>query len=157
MSLGILGEIDRLHPVGRGGTGLADYPGLRPPRCTVFARRHALWQDARAAGLVIPVLHDCPNGQQAGVFYTILSVGPGVTSVRPGDVVVTNNCIARDLGGLLGDGIYSFLCDVDYVDLREYETETARHPDGSTYTVQRRMSDTERRGGGDVLAIAVDE
>lgn len=146
-------EIDRLHPVGKHGTGLAEYPTLRPLRGHVFARRHDQWAHAKAAGIAIPDLLDRPQGQQAGCFYTVLVCGPAVTSVQPGDVIVANNCVPRDVGAELGSGVYDLMADVPYVDERTHETEMARRPDGTTFTYRRRMSNTERRSAGDVLAI----
>jgi len=153
-----LAEIDRLvggKPLS-GGTALEDYPTLRPLRNRVWARRRPLHAEAKAAGLVVPELVDRPSGQQAGCLYDVLRVGPGVTSVKPGDCVAVHYAVARDLGDVLGEGVYQFVADVDYVEPREYETERQRYEDGSSTTFERRMSDTERRGGGDVLGLAVD-
>lgn len=146
-------EIDRQHPVGKHGTGLAEYPSVRPMPGHVFARRRELYADAKAAGLAIPALLDRPQGTQQGLLYDILAVGPGVTSVKPGDCVVVNSCMGRDLGDILGTGVYDILADVDYVDRRTHEIETAKHPDGTRYTYERRMSDVERGSGGFLLAI----
>jgi co-chaperonin GroES (HSP10) len=153
--MNLLAAIDAEHPIGKGGTGLADYPTLRPLRGRVLARRRGMWDHVKAAGLVVPDLLDRPDSQQRGMFYDVIAVGAGVTSVRPGDCVVVNNCVAADRGDILGDGVYEFSCDVDYVDRRTHETEVERLPDGSPHAYLRRMSDTERRSCGDVLAVVL--
>lgn len=153
MHLRMLTELDAMHPKGKGGHGLEDYPTLRPMRGHVFARRRSLWTEAKAAGIAIPENLDRPNGQNQGLLYDVLAVGAGVTSVKVGDCVVANACHGRDMGDSLGDDVYDFLADVPYVDEREFEIEHAQHPDGSRYTYERRMSDCERASGGFLLAI----
>ena len=148
--LAILGEIDRLHPRGKGGHGLDDYPTLRPMRGHLFAKRRELYAHAKAAGLAIPEALDRPSGQHEGLLYDVLVCGPGVTSVKPGDCVVVNGLLGRDMGNSLGEGVYDFIADVPYVDAREYETERDTVT-GLPY--QRRMSDVERMSGGQILAI----
>lgn len=147
-TMGILQEVERQHPTGSGGTALERYP-IRPPWYKVFARRRSAWESAKAAGIAIPELLDRPRGQQTGVLYDVLAVGPGVTTVKVGDVVIANCLQGRDMGAILADGVWMLDCDCDYVDTRTHETERA--PDGSTW--HRRMSDTERGSGGHVLAI----
>jgi hypothetical protein len=149
----ILGEIDRLHPKGKGGHGLEDFPSLRPMRGHVYARRRELYAHAKAAGLAIPEALDRPSGQHQGLLYDVLVCGAGVTSVKPGDCVVVNGLIGRDMGNSLGEGVYDFIADVPYVDAREYETE--RDP-VTGLTHERRMSDCERMSGGQILAIVED-
>jgi len=153
MALGILAEIDRMHPVGKGGTALQDWPGLRPMRHRVFARRRGMWESVKAAGIAVPDICDRPDSQRRGMLYDVVAVGEGVVSVKPGDCVVVNHCVAADRGDVLGDGVYGFTCDVDYVGPRGFETEHERLPDGTRHPYERRMSDTERRSCGDVLAI----
>lgn len=153
--LKILAEIDRLHPIGKGGTGLEDWPTLRPRRHRVFARRRELYAEAKAAGLAIPDLLDRPRGQQAGAFFDVVAVGAGVTSVRVGDAVVANACVGRDLGDTIGPGLYELECDQPAGDERLYETEQERLPDGSMRTVLRRMGDRERRVWGVIDAVVV--
>lgn len=151
-----LAEIDRLHPKGKGGTALEDFPGLRPTRGHVFARRRELYAEAKALGIAIPEAVDRPSGQSQGLLYDVVRVGPGVTSVAEGDCIVVNACHGRDMGDSLGEGVYDFVADVPHLDERTHETETARHPDGTPYTYERRMSETERGSGGHILAIVED-
>lgn len=148
-----LAHIDAMHPRGTGGTALAEYPTLRPMRHHVWGRRRSLYEDVRALGIAIPELVDRPDSQRRGMLYEVLAVGEGVTSVRVGDVVVVNHCVAADRGHELGEGVYDFTCDLHYVELRTHETEWERLPDGTRRSYQRRMSDTERRSCGDVLAV----
>lgn len=155
--LGILEAVNAMHPPGKGGTGLESYPTLRPMAYHVFAKRRGMWDGAKAAGIAIPELLDRPDSQRRGMLYDVLAVGAGVTSVKPGDCVVVNHCVAADRGDTLGEGVYEFTCDVEYVDRRTHETETERLPDGSRRTYQRPMSDTERRSQGDVLAVLTGE
>lgn len=159
MALGILSEIDRLHPRGRGGVGLEEYPEARPMAHRVWARRRARYASATSAGLTIPEVCDRP-GLREGLLYDVIAVGPGVFSVKVGDCIVVNSCLGLDLGDLLGEGVYQFVADVEHIEPRQYETETSRHtelgeplPDGVTRTFRRRMSDTERVTGGMILAI----
>lgn len=148
-----LAEIDRLHPKGRGGTGLDDYPTLRPMRGHVFARRRSMYEGAKALGIAIPEAVDRPEAQSQGLLYDVLVVGPGVTSVAVGDCVVVNACQGRDMGDFLGEGVWDLVADVPYMDPRTHETETARHPDGTRYTYERPMGDVERGSGGMILAV----
>ena len=153
--LGLM-EADRIFPRGKGGTALEDYPTLRPMRNKVWARRRSMWEDARAAGLAVPELIDRPDSQKRGMWFHVLRVGPGVTTLKPGNWVLVNHCVAKDLGDVLGADVYEFVADVAYVDPRSHETEQRRNPDGTTTPYLRRMSDTERRSGGDVLAVAIE-
>lgn len=158
-TLGMLAEIDRQHPQGRGGLGLEMYGGsLRPLPYRIFARKRDPYAAQKRLGIVIPdLMQRFAHSQRDGAFFDVLAVGAGVTSVRPGDCVVALAGVGRDLGASVGDDVYELWCDCEAVDVREYETETLRHPDGSRYQVQRRMSATERRVGGDVAAVLVEE
>ena len=112
MRMSILAEIDRLHPMGKGGDGLDEYPTLRPMRHRVFARRRvsALSAQASAAGLVVPELVDKPT-EREGWLCDVLVVGPGVTSVRVGDCVVAHHALCWDRGAILGTGVVELAVD----------------------------------------------
>lgn len=155
MALGVLGEIDRLHPKGSGGEAWGQYQ-IRPMPGRVYARRREMYAQARAAGLAIPDVCNRARSQQEGLFYDVLAVGAGVTSVKVGDCVVVNNCLGRDMGDTLGEGIYELRADMD-VDPRQYEQEQERMPDGTMVPFERRMSDRERGVAGWIDAVVVDE
>jgi hypothetical protein len=123
-----LAEIDRVHPMGSGGVGLEAHPGLRPMRHRVYARRRqtALSQRMEAAGLALPEILDRP-GQQEGWVCEVVAVGAGVTSVKPGDLVVAHHALCWDRGGELGDGIVEIAVDCPALpDKPEGDSDRAR-------------------------------
>jgi len=159
-SMRFLSRLQAAHPEARGGTIWEDYADtLRPLPNRVWARRDApeAHASAKAAGVVVPDACDRHDGQQTSAWFTVLAVGDGVTSVKPGDRVRAISYIGAPLGGILGDDIFELWTDIPYVDERTHETEARRNPDGSVTFWQRPMSDVERRSGGDIDAVLTDE
>ncbi len=128
-----------LNPSRTGGDARARYGDkLRPLHANqLYARRLRPSEMREESAIIAPDVYDEHTDVLKSATYEVLVTGKSVVSCKPGDYVVASAVIGESVGDWYDDEVFLLWADVPYVN------------DGD--------SDVERRSGGDIHGVWVDD